>query len=129
MCFSLLYLEHLKASRLDCNCYLITFSIQTVLQHFLNKLLFSSEATLYFPLCIRHVTLWGNMIFSAVIEDRQLKFSVKIHMTYAHLAFTWFVRLSFSDASKDIKQKFRCFVIFFSFLHILYLTFLCHDKP
>ena len=109
--FFLLYLEHFKASRLDCNCYLITFSIQAVLQHFLNKLLFSSEATLYFPLCIRQVTLWGNIIFSVVIEDRQLKFSVKIHMTYAHLAFTWFVRLSFSHASKDIK-------------HILSLTFL-----
>ena len=32
----------------------------------------------------------GNVIFSDPIKDRQLKFLVKIPMTYAHLIYTLF---------------------------------------
>ena len=32
----------------------------------------------------------GNVIFSAPIQDKQLKFLVKIPMTYAHLIYTLF---------------------------------------
>ena len=46
------------------------------------------------------------MIFSAAIEDAQLKYSMKIPITYAH-----FVRLSVS--SKDINLILKGFVISF----------------
>ena len=49
--------------------------------------LVSREATLY-SLCLSVSQF--VFIFSAPIEDRQLKFSVKIPMTYAHRVYTLF---------------------------------------
>ena len=54
---------------------------------------FSSEATLLFTLTLRLVQLVRDAmgeIFSASIEDRQLKFLVKFPITYAHLFCTLF---------------------------------------
>ena len=42
---------------------------------------------------VRKKSFWGNLIFSAPIQDRYLKFLVKIPMTYAHLSVIWGVRL------------------------------------
>ena len=38
--------------------------------------------------------LWGNVIFPAPIQDKCLKFLVKIHPTNDHLFYNHFVRLS-----------------------------------
>ena len=64
---------------------------------------FSSEATLLFTLSVRLVQLVRDAmgeIFSASIEDRQLKFLVKIPITYAHLICTLFCPKSVGHALK-----------------------------
>ena len=59
--------------------------------------LFSSEATLKFTMSVSVVR---NVIFSASIKDRQLKFLVKIPKTYAHLYIVLSVCLLFRELDR-----------------------------
>ena len=59
----------------------------------INVSLFFVAQLLYNSLSLfgsQSVMLWGNLVFSAPIEDRLLKFSVKIPKIYANLVYTLF---------------------------------------
>ena len=64
-----------------------------------------------------------NVIFSAAIENIQLKFSVKITMSFAHIVYKWFC-LSVGYAMKDINLIFKGFVLFFKVMYIFTLSIL-----
>ena len=59
---------------------------------------------IYYQSVYKSLTLWENVIFSAAINDRCMKFSVKTPMTYALFIYSTHcvVRLSVAHAPNTI---------------------------
>ena len=87
----------------------------------IGKYLFLVAYLLLNSLCLSvgpFVTLWGIGIFSAAIKDKQLKFLVKILMTYAFLIYILFCPSIYRSCFKRCKRYFfKISLFFWSFAH------------